>query len=148
MQGVSFPDINKTPTDLAPVPPNTDTRLTRIPAPSSWGPRRSDPQSSPGIGVLRADRGDGLVGRGLVDVGETHALHGIEMIEITPEFVETMGCRQRVGVVAEVVFTELAGVVAEVAQEPCQCRRAGLEDRTGCQGVAEGSCRCAAGACR
>ena len=69
--------------------------------------------------------GDGLLGRGLVNVREAHALHRIQVVQIAPELVEAVGGRQRVGVVAQVVFAELAGVVAEVAQEPRERRRAG-----------------------
>ena len=72
-----------------------------------------------------ARRCDGLLGRGLVDVGEAHPLHGVEVVEIAPELVEAVRGRQRVGVVAQVVLAELAGVVAEVAQEPGERRRAG-----------------------
>src|SRR5262249_11324780 len=55
-----------------------------------------------------ARRGDGLLRRRLVDVREAHALHGVEMIEVTPEFLEAVRRRQRVGVVPEVVLAELA----------------------------------------
>jgi len=60
-----------------------------------------------------------------VDVGETHPLHGIQMVQIAPELVEAVGSRQRVGVVAQMVLAELAVVVAEVAQEPGERRRPG-----------------------
>ena len=70
-------------------------------------------------------RSDGLLGRGLVDVGEAHALHRIEVIEVAPEFLEAVRGRQRVGVVAEMVLAELAGVVAEIEQELGERRRAG-----------------------
>ena len=70
-------------------------------------------------------RGDGLLGRGLVDVREAHALHRIEVIEVAPELLEAVRGRQRVGVVAEVVLAELAGVVAEIEQELGERRRAG-----------------------
>ena len=66
---------------------------------------------------VHARRGDGLLGRGLVDVGEAHALHRIEVIQVAPEFLEAVRGRQRVGVVAEMVLAELAGVVAEIEQE-------------------------------
>ena len=66
-----------------------------------------------------------MLRRGLVDIGEAHPLHGIEVIEIAPELVEAVRCRQCVGVVAEMVLAELAGVVAEIAQEPGERRRAG-----------------------
>ena len=72
-----------------------------------------------------AGRRDGLLGRGLVDVGEAHPLHRVEVIEVAPEFLEAVRGRQRVGVVAEMVLAELAGVVAEIVQEPGERRRAG-----------------------
>ena len=53
----------------------------------------------------------------LVEIREAHALHGIEVIQIAPEFLEAVGGRQRVGVIAEMVLAELAGVVAEIEQE-------------------------------
>ena len=72
-----------------------------------------------------ARRRDGLLRRGLVDVREAHPLHRIQVIQIAPELVEAVRGRQRVGVVAQVVLAELAGVVAEIAQEPGERRRAG-----------------------
>jgi hypothetical protein len=54
-----------------------------------------------------------------------HPLHGVEVIEIAPEFLETVRRRQGIGVVAEMVLAELAGGVAEIAQEPCERRRSG-----------------------
>ena len=102
----------------------------------------------PGDRRVLARRRDGLLGRRLVDVGEAHPLHGVEVIEIAPEFLEAVRRRQRIGVIAEVVLAELAGVVAEIVQEPCERRRAGLAGRTGCPATAAGSCRCAADACR
>src|SRR5262249_56719894 len=71
----------------------------------------------PGDRRVLARRSDSLLRRGLVDVWEAHSLHGIEVIEIAPEFLETVRRRQRIGVIAEVVFAELAGVVAEIEQE-------------------------------
>ena len=76
-----------------------------------------------------ARRGDGLLGRGLVDVGEAHALHGVEVIEVAPEFLEAVRGRQRIGVVAEMVLAELAGVVAEIEQELGDRRGAGPQIR-------------------
>ena len=70
-----------------------------------------------------ARRRDALHGRGLVDVGEAHLLHGVEVIEIAPVLLEAVRGRQRLGVVAEVVLAELAGVVAEVEQELGERRR-------------------------
>ena len=91
---------------------------------------------------------DALLGRALVDVGEAHALHGVEMVEVAPELLEAVRRRQGVGVVAQMVLAELAGAVAEIVQELGQRRRAGPADSSGCRAAAAGSCRCAADACR
>ena len=88
----------------------------------STAPGTSD---RPGIGVFLHGGATRLLGRRLVDVGEAHALHRVEVIEIAPEFLEAVRGRQRVGVVAEVVLAELAGVVAEIEQELGERRRAG-----------------------
>jgi integrase len=64
-----------------------------------------------------ARRSDALHERGLVDVGEAHLLHGVEVIEIAPVFLEAVRRRQRRGVIAQVVLAELAGGVAEIEQE-------------------------------
>ena len=88
------------------------------------------------------------ISRALVDVGEAHLLHRVEVIEIAPVFLEAVRRRQRVGVVAEVVLAELARGVAEIVQElgdRTGCRAAG---KTGCRAVAAGSCPCAADTCR
>ncbi len=76
-----------------------------------------------------ARRGDGLQRRRLVDVREAHALHRVEVIQVTPELVEPVRRRQRVGVVAQVVLAELARVVAEVAQKPREGRGPGPQVR-------------------
>ena len=47
------------------------------------------------------------------------------MIQVAPEFLEAVRGRQRVGVVAQVVLAELAGVVAEIEQELGKRRRPG-----------------------
>ena len=57
-----------------------------------------------------AGRRNGLLGRGLVDVGEAHPLHGVQVIQVAPELLEAVRRRQRLGVVAQVVLAELAGV--------------------------------------
>ena len=57
------------------------------------------------------------MGRGLVDVREAHPLHRIEVIEVTPELLEAVRGRQRIGVITEMVLAELAGIVAEIEQE-------------------------------
>jgi len=77
-------------------------------------------------GVLARWR-DGLQGGGLVDVGEAHALHRVQVVQVAPELVEAVRRRQRVGVIAQVVLAELAGVVAEVAQEPRERRSSRLQ---------------------
>jgi hypothetical protein len=46
------------------------------------------------------------------------------VIEITPVLLETVRGRQRIGMVAEMVLAELAGVVAEIDQELGERRRA------------------------
>ena len=74
-----------------------------------------------------ARRGDGLLGWGLVDVGEAHALHRVEVIQVAPEFLEAVRGRQRVGVVAQMVLAELAGVVAEIEQDLGDRRGAGTQ---------------------
>ncbi len=69
--------------------------------------------------------GQPSAGWGLVDVREAHALHRIEVIQVAPEFLEAVRGRQRVGVIAEMVLAELAGVVAEIEQEFGERRGAG-----------------------
>ena len=95
-----------------------------------------------------ARRRDALHGRGLVDVGEAHLLHRVEVVEVAPVFLEAVRRRQGRGVVAQVVLAELAGGVAEIEQELGERRSAGPQDRTGCRAAAAGSCRCAADTCR
>ncbi len=68
---------------------------------------------------------DPLLGRALVDVGEAHALHGVEVIEVAPEFLEPVCGRQGFGGISEMVLAELACRVAEIIQEPGEVRRAG-----------------------
>ena len=113
---------------------------------SSWGPPRLGPRDARGS-ACSCTRGDGLHHRGLVDVGETNPLHRIEMIEKVPELVEAVRGWQGFGVVTQVVLAELAGVVAEIDQEPGKRRSTG-RDKMGCPAVAAGSCRCAADTCR
>ncbi len=79
----------------------------------------------PGIGVFLARRTDGLLGRALVDVGEAHPLHRVQVVQVAPELLEAVRGRQRLGVVAQVVLTELAGGVAEIQQELGERRGAG-----------------------
>ena len=99
----------------------------------------------PGIGVfLQGGATVCSVGR-LVDVGEAHPLHRVQMVEIAPELLEAVRRRQRVGVVAQMVLAELAGGVAEIVQELGHRRRAGPQVASGCPAAAAGSCPCAAG---
>ena len=65
--------------------------------------------------------------RALVDVGEAHALHRIEVIQVAPELLEAVRGRQCVGVVAEMILAELAGVVTEIEQELGKRRGARLQ---------------------
>ena len=64
-----------------------------------------------------ARRNDGLHRRAAVDVGEAHPLHGVQVIQVAPEFLKAVRRRQRCRVVAQVVLAELAGVVSEVMQQ-------------------------------
>ena len=95
-----------------------------------------------------ARRRDALHGRRLVDVGEAHLLHRVEVIEVAPVFLEAVRRRQRRGVVAQMVLAELAGVVAEIEQELGERRRAGPQIGRAARAAAAGSCRCAADTCR
>ena len=94
-------------------------------ASSSLGSTAPGTSAKAGDRRVLARRGDGLQGRGLVDVREAHALHRVEVIQVAPELVEAVRRRKRVGVIAQVVLAELAGVVAEVPQEPRERRGAG-----------------------
>src|SRR5205807_4145368 len=77
-----------------------------------------------GNGRYLHGRRNALYGRALVDVGEAHLLHRVQVVEVAPVFLEAVRRRQGVGVVAEVVLAELAGGVAKVQQELGQTRRA------------------------
>ena len=74
---------------------------------------------------VESRRRDALLGRRLVDVREAHLLHRVEVVQVAPVFLEAIGCRQRLGVITQVVLAELAGRVAEVEQRPGDGRRAG-----------------------
>ena len=65
--------------------------------------------------------------RGLVDVREAHLLHGIQVVEVAPVLLEAVCRREAGGVVAEVVFPELAGGVAQVMQELGERRGTGAQ---------------------
>ena len=73
--------------------------------------------------------------RGLLDVGEAHLLHRVQVVEVAPILLEPVCSRQRGGVVAQMVLSELARGIAEIAQEDGQCRSAWLQE-----GRAPGSC--------
>ena len=74
---------------------------------------------------VSARRRDPLLGWRLVDVGEAHALHGVEVIEVAPKLLEPVCRRQGFGGISEMVLAELACRVAEIIQEPGEVRRAG-----------------------
>ena len=120
------------------------------------GRRQAEPFSDPPRGDLSealdrgilARRSNGLVHQSPVIVGEAHSLHRIQVVQVAPEFLEAVRCRQRLRVIAQVVLAELAGVIAEVDAETSRapgCRAAGT---IGCREAAAGSCRCAIDACR
>ena len=98
----------------------------------------------PGDRRVPARRSDALLGRGLVDVGEAHALHRVEVIEVAPELLEAVRGRQRrrSGRRDGSCRTRrwCSPGRAGTWRAPA-CRAAG---RTGCRAVAAGSCRCAA----
>ena len=68
---------------------------------------------------------DGLLRRALIDVGEAHLLHRIEVVEIAPKLLEAMRRREGGGVVAQMVLAELAGGVAEIIEKLGYRRSAG-----------------------
>jgi len=45
--------------------------------------------------------------------GKAHRLHRVEVIEVAPVFLEAVRRRQSLGIIAQMVLAELAGVVAE-----------------------------------
>ena len=61
----------------------------------------------------------------LVDVREAHLLHGIEVIEIAPIFLEPMRGRQSGGMITQVVLAEFARGIAKIMQEFGKSRGAG-----------------------
>ncbi len=90
----------------------------------------------------------GLLEWSLVEVREAHTLHGIEVVEVTPVFEETVRRRERLRVIAKMVLTELAGVVAEVEQDLGERRGAGLQVRGAAWKLGRNHPRCAADTCR
>ena len=97
---------------------------------------------------ILAGRRDALHRRRLVDVGEAHLLHGVEVIEIAPD---TPGSH-----------APSAGRRCDRQDGSCRTRRCCSRDRagtsrapvcraqiaTGCPAAAAGSCRCGADTCR
>src|SRR5262249_59117067 len=63
----------------------------------------------------------------LEEIGEAYHLHGIEVVKVTPVFLEAMCRGQSGGVVTQVVFAELTGVIAKIEQELCECGCAGVQ---------------------
>ena len=94
-----------------------------------FGSTAPDTSGTPGIGVFLHGGANALAVRVLVDVGEAHLLHGVEVIEVAPELLEAVRGRQCVGVIAQVVLAELAGVVAKINQELGERRGAGPQIR-------------------
>ena len=80
---------------------------------------------SAGDRCVLARRRETLLSWTRVNVGEAHLLHCVQVVEIAPELLETVRCRQRIGMVAQVVLAELAGVIAKVEQELGERGRAG-----------------------
>ena len=54
----------------------------------------------PGIGVFLHGGATACCVGVLIDVGEAHPLHRVQVVEIAPEFLEAVRGRQRIGVVA------------------------------------------------
>ena len=81
----------------------------------------------PGTGVFLHGGAMPCTRRGLVEVGETYALHRVQVVEVAPVLLEAVRRRQRLGVVAQVVLAELAGGVAEIIQELGDRRGAGSQ---------------------
>src|SRR5215472_13899431 len=110
---------------LAEISSSTVFERSRVSGPSSWqvwffSVPSEDLHHSTGRGGVRhfgetwnwrifAWRRDALRRRILIDVGETHPLHRIEMVEITPVFLKPVRRWQSRGVVTQVVLAELAG---------------------------------------
>ena len=81
-------------------------------------------------------------------VREAHALHGVEVIEVAPVFLEAVRCRQGLGVIAKVVLAELAGIVAQVDQELGKCRRSLTQIGRATRELRGGSSPCVTDTCR
>ena len=54
-------------------------------------------------------------------------MHCVEVIQVTPVFLEAVRCGQRFRVVAQMVLAELAGAVAQIVQNLGDCRRTGSQ---------------------
>jgi len=74
---------------------------------------------------LHTRRRNALFGRALVDIVEAHALHRVQVIEVAPELLEAVRRWQCIGIVAQMVLAELAGVVTEIQEELGERRGSG-----------------------
>ena len=104
---------------------HADDRARRRQAGAVFGINCARGSREAGDRRVLAGRRDALLGRGLVDVGEAHPLHRVQVIEVAPELLEAVRGRQCICVVAQVVLAELAGGVAQIVQELGEGRRAG-----------------------
>ena len=104
---------------------HAEHRARRRQAGRRLGIHRAGDLGEAGDRRVLARRRDALHRGRLIDVGEAHPLHRVEVIQVAPELLEAVRGRQRLGVVAQVVLAELAGGVAEVEQELGDRRGAG-----------------------
>ena len=103
---------------------------------------------NPGDRRILARRRDALHEWGLVDVGEAHLLHRVQMVEIPPILLEAVGRGQSRSVIAQMVLAKLAGSVAEIEKEFGDSRGSGPQvggaarklrrDQTGTQRIHAG----------
>src|SRR5215472_10139129 len=98
---------------------------------------------SPGTGVFLHGGTNALRLRVLVDIGKAHRLHRIEVMQIAPVFLEPVGCRQRLGMIAQMILAELAGGIAPNHARIRLTSECQIATTTGCLAVAEESCRSA-----
>ena len=89
-----------------------------------WGPRRLELREAFDRRVL-AGRCNALYERSLVEVGKPTPCIASKWYRWPGKLLEAVRRRQRLRMVTQVVLAELAGVVAEIAQEPSERRRAG-----------------------
>ena len=78
----------------------------------------------------------------LVDVGEAHLLHRVQVVEVAPVLLEAMHRRRGIGVVAQVILAELAGGVAQVQQELGDARGSRLQVGQSCRTEDCGGSQC------